>query len=740
MPDRRSIWASQRPATSNVGGARWPLLALLGVIGALHAVWLVGVVLWSPGAALWETPPNDIATGLVGMEALLGDAWHWPLTLTNRLLVDGEPISIAYTDSLPLLAIVLKAIGAKASMLAPFGIAILLGQVLQPIAAGWALQRAGLSRWIILIPGAILLACAPSWLFRLLVQHVTLTWHWPVLLALGLSLGWCRSGRVTRGEIAGAIALCFVAIGTHPYLALEVGAVLLSGCLVLMGEKRPLAKRLIAAATLGGGMVASVVFGAIASGFWPPPKPGLTIGPYMGKPGHHSANLLGPFDFSYSALWTGSKPIDATTGQYEGMTYAGAGVLFLVALVVVIAAARLLSSTLRTALHSFDSSEVPALGRFWPVITMASALAFVALSPTVWLGNDRLFSLPIPEVLTPFFDQFRSNGRFIWPGMYLAIILLIVALVRCVGLRRGSIAVTVALGLQVADSAILRQGIRDMVARSAMEVPSELAAVTESGALKGNVRLRPSWGCLRIPDFLPDRLIALRVIRSGGIVHEPPIARGGTSDCNAALIATDRAISGVADVVFRYSLSLQNQITLIARRNCNAFETLIVCRDERNSGALALKDVLALLPPDERVQAGVRYPIIPGQLGVEWLSEGWSVPEAWGTWSDGPSAVLLLPIPMQQSVRAVRLELTAFSSSPMQRQPLSVTIGERMAWEGELVAFQVRTIPIAVDRQALGSNFVVLTLHIGRPQSPSSAGAGSDTRMLGVGLLSIEWE
>ena len=80
---------------------------LLGVIGALHAAWLVGGILWSPASPFWQSPPNDIATGLVGMEAALQDTWHWPLALTNRLLASGEPISIAYTDSLPRLTSVL---------------------------------------------------------------------------------------------------------------------------------------------------------------------------------------------------------------------------------------------------------------------------------------------------------------------------------------------------------------------------------------------------------------------------------------------------------------------------------------------------------------------------------------------------------------------------------------------------------------------------------------------------------
>lgn len=729
----------RQPASNSAGSAGWPYLVLLGAIGALHGAWLVGGILWLPASPFWQSPPNDIATGLVGMEAALQDTWHWPLALTNRLLASGEPISIAYTDSLPLLAIVLKAIGVNASMLPPFGLAILVSQVLQPIAAGWALRRTGLSHWLILLPGALLLACAPSWLFRLLAQHVTLTWHWQILLALGLSLGWCRTGRPTRGEMAGALLLCFIALCTHVYLALLVVTMLLPVGLMLLGTKRPFGTGLFAAGLFVGGMIASVVAGAIVCGLWPPPKAGLTIGPYMSQPGYYSANLLGPFDFSYSALWTASRPIDATKGQYEGMSYVGAGVLFLLALLVLCTAARLLPPALRATTRHSEPRGAPAVSHFWPVIAAAAALALTALFPTIWLGDERLVSFPVPAVLAQFLDQFRSNGRFIWPALYLLIILSIVATVRSIGARQAGIALTVALGLQVADSAILRQGIRDMIARSAA-VPDELAAMSAAGALKGNVRLRPSWACLRIPDFVLDRLISLRVIRAGGIVYEPPIARGGTSDCNPSLIAADHPMPSVADFIFRYSLSLADQIVLMARRDCSAFETLFVCRGERTTGVLSLAQALSLLPPDERVQAGVRYPITQGRPGVEWLSTGWSVPETWGTWSDGPSAVLMLPVPQRPNARVLQLELTAFTGAPSRRQSLSAMIGGRTLWEGDLVASQVQTIRLAVHAETSRSNFVLLILRVGHPQSPDGAGMNNDTRLLGVGLLSIEWQ
>lgn len=84
------------------GHAGWGPLVLLALIGALHGVWLVGPILWSVDAPFWKSPVGDVAVGVIGLEAFLQDGWHWPLAATGRLVADGEPVSIACTNGLPL--------------------------------------------------------------------------------------------------------------------------------------------------------------------------------------------------------------------------------------------------------------------------------------------------------------------------------------------------------------------------------------------------------------------------------------------------------------------------------------------------------------------------------------------------------------------------------------------------------------------------------------------------------------
>lgn len=711
----------------------WWSLVLLGLIGALHGVWLVGPMLWSVDAPFWRSPPGDIAVGVIGLEAFLRDAWHWPLAATGHLLADGEPISIAYTDSLPLLAIALKLLGVEASVLPPFGLAIFLGQVLQPIAAGWSLRRAGLAHWAIIIPGALLLACAPFWLFRLLVQHLALTWHWQILLALGLSLGWCRAGRLARGEIIGALALCAVASATHAYLALQVVAVLLSGCLILVADKRA-----PAAVALAAGLAGAAVLSAAIVGLLPPPKAGLTIGPLMTRPGHHSLNLLGPLDFAYSDIWRASRSIDATHGQYEGMAYVGTGTLLLIALAAIGAARRFLVS--RRAEPSDRINEgTDDLRRYWPIAIVAGGLLLIALFPDLWVGSERIISLPVPEITAKFWEQFRSNGRFAWPVLYLLVILAIVASMKLMGLRAASVAITVALGVQFLDGALLRQEIRTMLAKPPAVLPEGSLASLVANAPIHDVRFRPSWACLTSQDSALVRSLALEMVRAGAVVHQPPMARGATGDCDPSRIATDMPLAGVTDVILRGALSRANLVELLRRRDCTVATDLFVCRGQR-SAALGVADALARLLPEQSVQSGVRYPIARGQPGADWLYEGWSGPEPWGTWTDGPLAVLWLPFPTQPRTGALRLELTAFSAVPSQPQPLTVMMGDKTLWQGELLAGRPRTIRVAVDPNVQSSNSVMVTLRIGRPHSPASAGMSDDTRLLGIGLLSVEWE
>lgn len=720
--------------TPSVGPKTGYLLLLLGVIGAAHAVWVCGSTLWAAGSPFWAHPPGDIATGLIGAEAYLLDSWRWPIAATARLVSDGRPVSIAYTDSLPLLMIVLKALGPMTASLPPFGVAILAGQILQPVAAGWALRRAGLSHWAILLPGALLIAWAPAWYFRLGAQHLPLTWHWEILLALGLAVGWCRTGRIGPSGWIGAILLCAASVGTHVYFGVQVLAICMVGVVVLA-----MAREYVAALGFGASLVAAVAVAAFAVGLLPPPDSGVSMGRSASTPGHYSFNVFAPFDFSYSTLWPTAHRIDATGGQYEGMAYLGIGILLALG-------GSLLALVWSLRRDASGSAPVAAAGtvsfsprRYWPLLVVLLGFVGFAMFPTVWLGTHKLVSLPLPPWLSGFLEHVRSGGRMIWPAVYAFAIILVVIVGGRVGSRLAGPFLVAALIVQIVDTATLRERTRMMLATPPL-VPAGLSALRAAGVLDRDVRLRPSWLCVRLEDGDVGRLTALEVIRHGRTVHQPPMARGASGDCDTSRISTDPPPPGVVDLIFMGSVPLQDQLAIYARRKCSVVSTVLVCEGMRSPGPLSTEDAQAALAPPTNAAFGTRLPVTAGEPAAKWLTSGWSNPEHWATWSEGGTAILHVPIPKEGSPQAIALEVTAYSGNPSKMQSVAVTVGGKTKWQGRLAPGHVSTIRIPIDPSDIVSSFVPLTLHIDNPQSPKSNGQGPDSRLLGVALQAIVLE
>lgn len=704
-------------------------------MGTLHAAWLCGPILWLADSPLWKQPPGDIAAGLIGAEAFLQDAWRWPAAATARLMSEGRPVSIAYTDSLPLLMIVLKALGTAPAIVSPFAIAILIGQVLQPIAAGWALRRAGVSNWMALLPGALLIAWMPFWYFRLLGQHFPLTWHWLILVALGLAFGWCRTGRLSGYDVAGAIALCAASVATHVYLGVDVLALCLVGSLVLLR-----ASRYLSAALLVATLIAASAAAAFAVGLVPPPDAGVSMGRFASPPGHYSFNVLAPFDFWYSALWPSARPIDGTGGQYEGMAYVGLGVFLLLGLYGLALVSRGLPA-LRAWLSGTQPgpAAVPVAVRrwqSWPLLVALLGLTVFAVYPNVWLGSHKVIALPVPPPLDLLLEQIRSGGRMIWPVIYALVIALIAGVAARADARLVGLAVTTLLIVQVADTSSLRDRIRSMI-HEPSTMPATFKALRAAGALQGIVRLRPSWFCVGPKDRELAQVVALDVIRRGDTVHQPPLARGALNDCDPSLLATDQPLPNVTDIFFRDSLAAREVIAIYRRRLCDAIGTVLVCRGLRTTGEPSEEAVFLALMPPRHIGIGVRHPVARGEPAAQWLYSGWSGPEPWGTWTDGSKATVLIPLPEKGVVRGITLEMTAYSSRPTNSQGLRLSIAGKLLWQGRIPAGKKSTIEVPLDAKALTSGVVQLDFEIDRPQSPKDNGESIDARMLGIGLLAI---
>jgi hypothetical protein len=128
--------------------------------------------------------------------------------------------------------------------------------------------------------------------------------------------------------------------------------------------------------------------------------------------------------------------------------------------------------------------------------------------------------------------------------------------------------------------------------------------------------------------------------------------------------------------------------------------------------------------------------------GARLCSFGWSAPEEWGVWSDGPLATLLMDIAGADGQR-LRLRLDAMAFVPNPLRPLRISVSARPGGPiTELSLPESPQAPIMLDMPAgcWGRGPMELVFRLHDPCSPRDLGLSEDGRRLGLGLRALTAE
>ena len=133
------------------------------------------------------------------------------------------------------------------------------------------------------------------------------------------------------------------------------------------------------------------------------------------------------------------------------------------------------------------------------------------------------------------------------------------------------------------------------------------------------------------------------------------------------------------------------------------------------------------------------YSFATTESGTRFCSSGWSAPESWGTWSDGPRAVLALDLETVPS-RDLAVHVFCRGVGSPDHPPPAISIGmdgrQLARWEFSSIdsfMWKSATLPASAFHRP---NFE-LVFDIDQPLSPSSWDAG-DGRQLGIGLSTLK--
>lgn len=406
-------------------------IPVAAAIGAILFVCIYGVHVLNPLEVDWLLSGGDRSQHYLGWVAYRNSQWYFPVGLTDQLSYPLKT-SIIFTDSIPLMAVFFKIL----SPLLPehfqyFGLWGLLCFALNGAFSAGILQKYMKTEHQVIL-GSIFYILSFQMIQRMFM-HTALAGHWLILWAICLLVYRDRTGYHTR--LLSWLALGAVCSAVHLYLLLMCGIILLGTVLTEVLEQRK--DNIVVRVLKPGGYIvafigASLLVVALLGGF----SSGISAA--NGGLGAYSLNLNGFINpQSHGRLLRTLSQLDT---QYEGFSYLGAGILFL------------LLCTLTELILHFDRKRIKQIN---PLILgggLALGIAFVlAVSPTVSLGNRVIRHFTLPSFIVNVWSIFRASGRIAWVCIYLLFLFALCADYRVVSSRRKSVVLVIALLLQLTD-------------------------------------------------------------------------------------------------------------------------------------------------------------------------------------------------------------------------------------------------------------------------------------------------
>jgi hypothetical protein len=671
---------------------RWTL-AIPVLLGLFAGVWVTGGAMLWPGQVAWLAH-GDLAQSYLGWAFYRHAPWAWPPG-ANPAYGAGLHSSIYYSDSIPLLALLLKPLSAwLPEPFQYFGLWVLACFVLQAVFA-WRLLGLAESRPLDRALGTMFFVLAPPMLNRL-GGHMALVGQWMILAALWLNL---RPSR--RCQSAWWTALIAAAMIVHAYLFAMVAAVWVADVaqrqrdlqrVAPVGARDALRRWLPELVPV----VAATCLAAWLAGFFMVSGHGMQAEGF----GYYKMNLLAPFDgdgWSRFGLRLAQAP-----GEYEGFNYLGLGGIALVAVA-------LLAAVLRRG-------ERPPRMIPVPLVIVAALLAALAVTCNVGFGAWQ-WHMPLPQRWWAKLSHLslQSTGRMFWVAYYLILLAALFAVSRRLRGPARTVLLLALLVLQLVDLYPGLSGMRATLLARARSTPASLHGTFWDAAGERYRTLRqlplalmsPGWETLA--SYAQEHRMRTDAVQLARI--DWPRFLSLYNHGQAALL-DDRLDPDTLYV-------LDDGEVAVARMAIPAGGAALFRLDGRNVLAPGWSAALPAGAVDlrgfDRAKSPFRWPfhddLAAHGPGRRLLGEGWNSTAAGAVSTRGDHASLFVPVDgTAGQVARVELDLRRDGSHKPQARELEVWSGTRRVGGCAIATDDCRRLRVDVPLTGTGPRFQALTL------------------------------
>ncbi|GAA4296428.1 hypothetical protein GCM10023142_35140 [Anaerocolumna aminovalerica] len=382
------------------------IFACGAILGLISFIGIYGYNVLNVQYDDWLMRGGDISQHYLGWRYYRESNWSFPIGLIEGLAYPSK-FSIIYTDSIPLFAVIFKVM----SPILPetfqyFGIWGAVSFMLQGGISAIIIKKFTKSN-IIPIISSLFFIYSPVVLQRMFA-HSALAGHWIILCAIAIYVYKEYFNSFKKNIISWSILLS-LAVSIHMYFVPMIVAIMFFYYIKDYIENKRIKESIIV-------MLSSITIALVIM---------YLLGAFYGNSdiiqgglGIYSANINTLFNSQLTSKFLLQLPL-ATSGQYEGYAYLGIGVIILLLIAIV---------------DIIDKFDMKINFKNWIKnnidLVLCISIMFVffifALSPTITINDKIIVNIPLPSFINSVLSIFRASGRFMWPIMYILMILLIV--------------------------------------------------------------------------------------------------------------------------------------------------------------------------------------------------------------------------------------------------------------------------------------------------------------------------
>ena len=450
--------------------------------------------------------------------------------------------------------------------------------------------------------------------------------------------------------------------------------------------------------------------------------------------GFFRMNILAPFD---PAGWSYAlQDIRMPSTWGEGYSYLGLGVIVGIFFFLI------------GAISSKSNIIEPIKKHIFFLVALV-LMALFAITNQVGIGALN-YTISLPDSVIQIANILRSAARLFWPAYYFLILLIVYGITCFFTKSQSTVILTMLLTLQIADSSAGWLSMRKALAvdhtaaASASELQDPLWE-TLAGHYKKILLIPvtnkpPFWEVFA--SFAAKHSMATNSVHVARIdsnkqtasnaLLQKELRTGQLPDDAIYIIQNNWVIPAIA------SLGKENLFTQIDGFNVLAPR----CKVYANCRALIANEVNFSMPGlTPKLNQRIGFSNSARDLFTSYyLASGWSYLESWGTWSDGHTARIYLPLP-KEGARSLDLHLNAFVTASHPSQAVRIKVNGSPIADTTLTKVNDNHLLMPISSEALHKPYIDIEFEFLNPARPiANTEKNADNRELAIGIVSAKFQ